>query len=538
MAEPGRGSDGDHRNIVLTGFMGTGKSAVGREVARLLGWEFVDMDEVIEARAGKTIPEIFEQQGEATFRRMEADLCAELAQESRIVISTGGGALVSEANYQTMASHGLVVCLDCDLDEIWRRLAASTHRPMLYADDRRARIEELLVTRQPAYDRIPLRVDSGQMEIRPAAERILSYWENVRRALQVRTPTGAYAIHLGRGLLEQAGVLLREANLSGNIGLVSNDVVGPLYAPRLEASLREAGFDLATILLPDGEVNKNLDTARTLYDHFIASGMARDSAVLALGGGVVGDMAGLAAATYMRGIALVQAPTSLLSMVDSSVGGKVAVDHPAGKNLIGAFKQPTTVIADPAVLATLPVEEYRSGLAEMIKHGVIDSPSLFDYFERGGRGDTAWALAEAIRVKIEVVEEDPYEQGRRAVLNLGHTFAHAIELLSDFGMRHGEAVSIGMVAATRTSVALGLAGEGLADRLERCLERHEMPSAIPGYAPEDIWAAMASDKKRRGGKLRFVLPRAIGDVIVTDQVPRETVLEVLDGMRAPEGESS
>ena len=374
----------DYRNIVLTGFMGTGKSAVGREVARLLDWKVIDMDEVIESRAGMAIPDIFERQGEAVFRQMESDLCADLAQESRTVISTGGGALVIEENYRAMARHGLVVCLDCDLDEIWRRLARSTHRPMLYAEDRRARIQELLAKRKPAYDRIPFQVHTGLLQVGPAAERIVGYWESVHRTLPVRTPTGAYTIHLGRGLLEQAGDLLREVTLSGKIGLVSNDVVGPLYAACLEESLREAGFDVATILLPDGEANKNLDTVRVLYDHFVANGMARDSVVLALGGGVVGDMAGLAAATYMRGVALVQIPTTLLSMVDSSVGGKVAVDHPAGKNLIGAFKQPTTVVADPSVLFTLPAEEYRSGLAETIKHGVIDSPSLFDYFERGG----------------------------------------------------------------------------------------------------------------------------------------------------------
>ena len=525
-------------NIVLTGFMGTGKSSVGKAVAQLLGWEFLDMDAIIESRAGKTIAEIFAQEGEPTFRAIESALCRELAACPRVVIATGGGALVPEENRKVMAARGLLVCLNCALGELWPRLQAATDRPMLYTRDRRARIESLLAQRASAYQSIARQLDTTGRAIAGLAQEIVAWWKKAQEeqiVLPVRTPSGEYKIHLGRRL--PVGEIFRQAGLTGKIGLISNITVGALHADRVVADLRAAGLEVARCLIPDGERYKTLDTLRTIYDALIEAELDRDSVIIALGGGVVGDVAGFAAATLLRGVRLVQMPTTLLAMVDSSVGGKVAVDHPRGKNLIGAFKQPELVLADIALLETLPPAEYRSGLAEAIKHGVIAAPSLFEHFERGGRGDELAPLAEAIRVKIEVVQEDPFERGRRAVLNLGHTFGHAIELLSEYCMRHGEAVSIGMVAAARTAEMMGLAKPELVARLVGCLTCQGMPSHLPDYAPEAIWEAMSGDKKRRGGKLRFVLPRAIGDVIVTDDAPREIVLGVLRGMRSvQEGE--
>jgi 3-dehydroquinate synthase len=511
--------------------MGTGKTSVGRALAARLGWPFQDMDEIIEKRAGMSIPDIFAQRGEAAFRAMEAALCQELADQPEIVISTGGGALVPEDNYAIMAERGLVVCLTCNLEEIWQRLEAVTDRPMLYGPERRARMERLLTKRAPAYNRISYQVDTGRLDVEEAVEQIIAFWGRELLELPVHTPTGDYVIHLGAGSLGQAGELWRDQAPGSRVGIVSNTTVAPLYQSALEGALTEGGFDVDHWTVPDGEQYKRLETVQKLYDGFIKAGLARDSAIWALGGGVVGDMAGFAAATYMRGVPFVQVPTSLLAMVDSSVGGKVAVDHPAGKNLIGAFKQPKTVIADPDVLETLPVAEYRAGLAEIVKAGIIDSPALFGYLERGGSGAETWPIAEAIRVKVDVVEEDPYERGRRAVLNLGHTFAHALELLSDYALRHGEAVSIGMAVAARVAVAHALAKPELEARILSCLRRHKLPTVLPDHAPKAIWQAMGSDKKRRGGRLRFVLPCDIGDVIVTDQVPQSLVLDVLNEMR-------
>ncbi len=524
----------EQHNIVITGFMGTGKTSVGCEVARLLGWQFVDMDAVIESRAGKTIAEIFAQDGEATFRQMEAALCRELAEKPRIVIATGGGALVPEANRTALLTQGMGVCLSCTLDTLWERLEAATDRPMLDTPDRRARIAALLAQRTPAYQQIPHQIDTTARSIPQVARQVVALWTDTQAAttgltLPVRTPDGGYPIYLGRKLLSRAGELLADAGLRAprQIGLVSNPIVGALYAAPVENALGRGGYTVTRCLVPDGESHKTLDTVRTMYDAFADARLDRASAIVALGGGVIGDMAGFAAATYLRGVPFVQMPTTLLAMVDSSVGGKVAVDHPRGKNLIGAFKQPALVIADLDVLQTLPPAEYRAGLAEVIKAGIIAAPELFAYLEEGGAGDSAWPIAEAIRVKVEVVQEDPYERGRRAVLNLGHTFAHAFELLSDYQMRHGEAVSVGLVAAARLAEAVGLAEEPLAARLMRCLAAHGLPTSPPPLDPDAVWDAMGSDKKRQGGRIRFILPRRIGDVVISDAVRREDVRRAL-----------
>lgn len=520
-------------NVVITGFMGAGKSKVGLEVARRLGREFLDMDTLIEQRVGMSIPEIFAQRGEAFFRQQERELCQELAKGHGLVIATGGGALIPEENRQALSASGLLVCLACNVGEILRRLAQAEDRPLLDVADRRERIETLLAKRRESYSRIPHQIDTTGLTVEEVVGMVIELLESeaVVERIAVRTPTGSYEIHLGEGLLARVGELAWEQGLRGRGALVTNPTVGDLYASPVAESLREAGFEPVICQVPDGEAHKTLDTVRSLYDQFIAGGLDRYGAVLALGGGVIGDMAGFAAATYMRGVPLVQLPTTLLAMVDASVGGKVAVDHPRGKNLIGAFKQPELVVIDPLALATLDEADMRSGWAEVIKAGVIGSPSLFKHLEERGDEPSLPVITEAIRVKVAIVEEDPYEKGRRAVLNLGHTFGHALELLSGFTLRHGEAVSIGLVAAVRTAVALGLCDDTVEGRLAALLQRFGLPTRYEGYEPVEIWRAMATDKKKRGKKLRFVLPRAIGQVVVTDQVPQAVVLEVLERLR-------
>jgi shikimate kinase/3-dehydroquinate synthase len=515
-------------NLIITGFMGTGKSQVGREVARRLGQEFVDMDTLIEERVGMTIPEIFAQRGEGFFRQQERELCQELAKRRELVIATGGGALIPEENRRVLGASGLLVCLTCGVEEILQRLAQVEDRPLLEGADRRERIETLLAQRREAYSRISNQIDTTGLTVEEVVARVI---ELLKGKIAVRTPTGSYEILMGEGLLARVGELAWAQGLRGRVALVTNPTVGDLYTSTVVASLQEASFEPVACQVPDGEAYKTLDTVRSLYDQFVAGGLDRYGAVLALGGGVIGDMAGFAAATYMRGVPLVQLPTTLLAMVDSSIGGKVAVDHPRGKNLIGAFKQPELVVIDPLTLATLDEAEMRSGWAEVIKAGVIGSPSLFEQLEARGNEPSLPVISEAIRVKIAVVEEDPYERSRRAVLNLGHTFGHALEVLSGFKLRHGEAVSVGMVAATRTAVALGLCDETVEERLAALLQRFDLPTCYAGYEPIEIWEAMATDKKKRGKKLRFVLPRAIGEVMITDQVPKAMVLEVLERLR-------
>jgi 3-dehydroquinate synthase len=518
--------------------MGTGKTRTGHEVARRLGRPFVDMDAEIEARAGKAIPRIFAEDGEAAFRRMEAGLCRELGGQAGLVIATGGGALLGAANREAMMRGGTVVCLTCDAEEIQRRLRKddALTRPLLGVPDPHGEIERLLAARQDAYAAIPWQVDTTGSPVEEVVGRVIQLAS--LEALRVSHPGGEYPIHLGEGLLSHVGGALRasDAIRGTRVAVVSNPVVQPLYGAQLTASLRVAGYQPVECIIPDGEEHKTLGTVAELYDQFLDGGLDRSSGVVSLGGGVTGDIAGFAAATFMRGVPFVQVPTTLLSMVDASVGGKVGVDLPQGKNLAGAFKQPVLVVIDPGVLATLPAEEVRSGMAETIKHGVISAPDLFAELEAppvDSRFPVSVAqIARALEVKIQVVEADPFEAGSRAVLNLGHTVGHALERLSEFRLRHGEAVAIGIVAAARISAELGRAEPSLPGRIEAALVAWALPVRCPRFGAGEIWEAMAHDKKRRGRALRWILPRAIGQVEITDTVPRQVVASVLTGMGA------
>jgi 3-dehydroquinate synthase len=527
-------------NLVLTGFMATGKTQVGREAAQRLRRPFVDMDAEIERQAGKSIPRIFAEEGEAAFREMEVDLCRELSKRTGLVIATGGGALVDAANRAAMVRTGTVVCLTCDADEILRRARLTGgDRPLLQVADPRAEVESLLAARRPAYVSFPWQVDTTHLTVDQVTDKVMALADvvsvPVRHTMRGQADLGevCYPVHIGDGVLSYLGGALRAAGVpeGSRVAVVSNPMVAPLYGGQVELSLRETGLQPVPCPVPDGEQHKTLGTVAALYEQFLAGGLDRGSTVLSLGGGVTGDIAGFAAATFLRGVCFVQVPTTILAMADASVGGKTGVDLALGKNLVGAFKQPVVVVMDPAVLATLPEAEVRSGMAEVLKHGVIGAPDLFAELESGRAGAgpplSTSLLARTVQVKVDVVELDPFEQGRRAVLNLGHTVGHGLERLSGFSLRHGEAVAIGLVAAARISAELGRAAPGLSERIEAALRAWGLPVRCPPYPVEAIWEGMAHDKKRRGRSLRWVLPHDIGHVELVDDVPEQIVKSVL-----------
>ncbi|MHB0875091.1 MAG: 3-dehydroquinate synthase [Anaerolineae bacterium] len=519
------------RTVVITGFMGTGKSVVGRLVAERLGRRFVDMDEVLASRAGMPVPEIFARHGEAEFRRQEAALCRELAAQPALVVATGGGALVDAGNRLAMTECTTAVCLTARPAVLWQRVGESVERPMLAAADRRARLEALLSARMPAYREVPHQVDTSDLTEAQAAEAVLAIVRNAERVgevvLGVHHPGGWYPVFVTRGGLEALGLYLRSRGVAGSVAAITDEHVAALWQQRAAAGL--GGHAVTWLASPPGEPHKTLATVERLVGGMVAAQLGRDATVLALGGGVVGDTAGFVSAIYMRGVPFVQAPTTLLAMIDSSVGGKVAVDLPAGKNLVGAFKQPELVVIDLAALETLPDAERRAGLAEVVKAGIIGDADLFAMLA-GGDFDLGEVVRRSLRLKIAVVEEDPYERGRRAALNLGHTFGHAYETLSDFRLRHGEAVAIGTVLAARLAAARGLCPPDLPEQVERCLGRLGLPVVPPPERPEAVLAAMRSDKKREAGKLRFVLPVAIGEVRVVSDVGDDEVLSLLAGL--------
>lgn len=337
--------------------------------------------------------------------------------------------------------------------------------------------------------------------------------------IPVKSPTNEYEINIERGGL--AAFDAAAYGLQGRTAVVTNTTLAPLYGEALVQRIPGA----VLITMPDGEAHKTLDTVAKLYGDFVRAGLDRSSTVIALGGGVVGDTAGFAAASYMRGVRLLQIPTSLLAMVDSSVGGKVGVDLPEGKNLVGAFKQPDAVLIDPDVLQTLPKREWRCGAAEAIKHALIADPGLLELIDPAG--DAEAMIARAVQVKVNVVQQDPYEQGVRAYLNFGHTFAHAVEQVSGYAWLHGEAVGVGMVAAARLSAALGMLSAADAAQVESIVGRYGLPTRLGNLDPEQLYDAMATDKKWQGGRSRFILLTGFGEPTIVKDVPPPLVVEVL-----------
>jgi 3-dehydroquinate synthase len=526
------------KNIVITGFMGTGKTTVGRLLAERLRRPFVDMDSEIEKHFGKPIPRIFAEDGEPVFRVFEAELCYHFSKEQGYVLSTGGGALVNSGNRKALAESGAIFCLTASVDTILDRVESNSDRPLLPGtrDERGKRIRDLLHERRHAYSAIPIQVNTTGLTPLQITDEILNALAADQEAagmtrITVREPGGSYDICLGTGLLAQAGKLFTNRGLrAGPVAVVSNQAIAEQqYAP-LQASLEAAGFTPTLCLVPEGEQYKTLATISLIYDQLLAAGLDRRSPVVALGGGVIGDMTGFAAATYLRGVPFVQIPTSLLSMVDASVGGKTGVDLPQGKNLVGAFKQPHLVIMDAEVLESLPAVEFRSGLAEVIKHGIIGNPDLFAQIEEHGPTSMVHLLADAVRVKVEVVQEDPFEQGRRALLNLGHTFGHAVELVSNFEVRHGEGVALGLVAAANMAVELGRCAPELAQRIRNLVDRVGLPVQWSGLDPAAVHATMFFDKKRSGKTVRFIIPQALGDVVMIDDPGHDIVRRAIDSI--------
>ena len=354
------------------------------------------------------------------------------------------------------------------------------------------------------------------------------------KKIKVALGSKSYEVYIGSGLLTQAGHWLSENGFSGKLVIITDTTVNKLYGEALGQRLTEDGFSVSTLLVPEGEEQKSLGTAGRLYHELTGSHAERATPILALGGGVIGDLAGFVAATYLRGVPLVQIPTTLLAQVDSSVGGKVAVDHGQLKNMIGAFYQPRLVIADTNALKTLSAEELANGLAEVIKSAAIRDKNFFAFLEENF--DRIKALDEkaleesvfqSVKIKAEVVGKDELDSGLRNILNYGHTIGHAIESVSDFSVGHGRAVAIGMLAAARISNKMGMLDENEVVRLKKVIEQAGLPTKMPDFKVAEIMQAMRHDKKVLRDKVRFVLLKSIGNVFITDEVSPSLVEQAL-----------
>ncbi len=523
-------------NLVLVGMMGSGKTAVGRLLAERLERAFVDLDEEIASAAGCPVVELFEREGENGFRAREAEAVAAVAARTGQVVATGGGVVLDPANIAALRASGAVVWLDVELDELARRVGDGASRPLL-AGDPAERLAALAAERGPRYRAAAHHVVAAGGSPEKAAEAVLAWFlarpADVHR-IAVPMPGAAYEVMVGAGLLERLPELLNLPERARRALLVSQPAVLERYGAVVRDGLETLGLSVAEALVPDGEAAKSVATRSALWRRCAGVPLARDDVVVALGGGVVGDLAGFAAATWNRGVAVVQLPTTLLAQVDSAVGGKTGINLEEGKNLVGAFHQPVAVVADTATLASLPVRELRSGLGEVVKYGFIADPGVLELVERhperalAGEEETLTELVRrGVAVKARVVAADEREAGERALLNYGHTIGHAIETLTGYGTyRHGEAVALGMVAAARLAEVLGVAEPGLAGRTATALSGLGLPTGGLELDPERVWQVLARDKKARAG-VRFVLCSEPGRPVLVDEPERGAVDEVL-----------
>ncbi|MBM3563629.1 MAG: 3-dehydroquinate synthase [Alphaproteobacteria bacterium] len=566
----------DGRAIVLVGMMGSGKSAIGQRLAARLGLAFVDADAEIVAAAGMSIPEIFAKFGERYFRDGERRVIMRLLNGGPIVLATGGGAFLDPRTRDRIAERGVSVWLDADLKILMKRVRRKNDRPLLHTDDPEETLRALMEARRPLYELADLRVESRDIPQDAMADDTLAILadglprlKELRRRAQskgfakamthlhtsrtegeeasrretVRVALGgrSYDIIIGDGLLARAGDHIAGIAPGAACAIITDENVARLHLPTVDQSLKNAGLRTTTIIVPPGEASKSLSVYGRVCDDVLAARIERGDLIVALGGGVVGDLAGFVAASVRRGSRFLQIPTTLLSQVDSSVGGKTGINSRHGKNLIGAFHQPSLVLADVDTLRTLPLREFRAGYAEIVKYGLIGDARFFDWLEADSdavfhsQAEQICAVAVSCETKATIVARDETEQGERALLNLGHTFGHAFERLTGYDsdrLVHGEGVAIGMVCAARFSVRRGLCAAGVAERVERHLKSVGLPTKIrdiPDWRDDAqaILDAMRQDKKVERGALTFILLRAIGQAFIAKSVDADEMLDFL-----------
>jgi 3-dehydroquinate synthase len=541
----------NHSNIILIGMMGAGKTTVGKLLAKQMGKTFIDSDEEIQRRTGVTIPHIFDVEGEAGFRQRESVVLEDLTKRRDIVLATGGGAVINPQNRAVLKQGGVVIYLKSNVHDLWQRTRHDSNRPLLQTANPRAKLQELFEQRNPLYSEIAdIVMHTGKQSVHVLLQLLQQKLDEIQnpsqtgvqdnmRTLTVGLAERSYSIHIGSGLLDKPELLLPHLPHKRTV-IVSNTTVAPLYLDWLSAGLTRHGIQVQSIVLPDGEQYKNGESLNTIYDALLKSRSERSTPLIALGGGVIGDITGYAAATYLRGVPFIQIPTTLLSQVDSSVGGKTGINHPLGKNMIGAFYQPLVVLADTTVLGTLPDKELRAGIAEVIKYGLIRDLPFLEWLEANMEKllarDTAalqYAIARSCENKAEVVGVDERESGERALLNLGHTFGHAIENGMGYGKwLHGEAVAAGSIMAADLSQRLGWLSAGDVERVRKLFERSGLPVVAPAMGIEKYLQLMGLDKKVADGKIRFVLLKSLGNAVMTCEVPPELLGQTLEACSA------
>ncbi len=520
-----------NNNIYLVGFMGAGKSAAGKLLAEKLEREFFDTDSLVEKASDKSIKELIDESGETNFRAVETSVLKKVSLEHNAVISCGGGIVLREENNKIMSESGTTVFLDATPKTLLNRLMESENsRPLLEGlSDREKldRIHEMLAERLPLYKTSDLIINTDEKPTEVVVEEIIENLARFSTQMKVELGERSYPIYIERAVSSKIGNIISDLHLGKKIGIVTDENVSKLHLDTVADNLSNAGFNVLNVKIPAGESSKSLAVISTLYDKFLEEHFERSFTIIALGGGVVGDIAGFVAATLLRGINFVQVPTTLLAQVDSSVGGKVGINHSMGKNLIGSFYQPKAVIIDTEFLSTLAPKELMCGMAEVIKYGLILDSSFAkqistDFSKIIKLNDhklTQNLIKRCVELKAEVVAKDERESGLRRILNFGHTFGHSVEAIVPRGsITHGEAIAFGMRAAIRLSELLELLSSNQSEEALNLVKNIPIAESIKELSVSDIKDGMNSDKKVKDGEIHLVLLDKIGHAVIRSGV--------------------
>ena len=536
-------------NITLTGLMGSGKSTIGRHLAYVLNKDFIDTDEEIENREGKSINEIFKDKGEKHFRKLEQELIKEVCQLSNIVMSLGGGAIIDEENRKLIKRNSSLVTLIADPQELYDRVKRRKNRPLLKGGDQLETLHKLWEERKPAYMDSHLQIKTGDKSINLIAREIMKFFGFRKpkiKEFEVMVPSAEHRYKILYRDLNKIDITSLKAG--PNVLIVSQSNIAKKYLAEIKDQL-STEYKVHSMEIADGEEAKNFITYQLIIQKLLSLNFERKDTIIALGGGVVGDTAGFAASTYYRGINYVQIPTTLLSMIDSSVGGKTAVNVPEGKNLIGTFYQPNMVHIDSYCLRSLPEREYKSGLGEMVKYALLGmewdhliGDSFFEHLINNADDivkkdhDVLNEIIDhCLRIKSGIVAQDEKEKGIRAYLNLGHTFGHAIEELTQYKRySHGEAVAMGIISACYLSEELGYFKEKYTSQIKGLMDKLELNYTIPkDLKAKDLIDAFKYDKKVEAGKTRFIIPKSnIGRVEIVSKVDDAALKAAIERNRA------
>jgi 3-dehydroquinate synthase len=546
--------------IYLTGFMGSGKTTVGKILAKKLGFDFIDTDELIVKKAKKSIPRIFKEDGEKKFRKTETQIVKSIGAIRRLpinntVVSLGGGAILEEENLEIILKSGRLVHLHISPEEVWKRLKNDKRRPLLTSKKKKLskrnllrRINWLIEIRKRYYEYSEFSINTTGKSPEKIADEITEKIFKIE-TVKVSPKNKTYPVYLGAGILEGFGEIYFKNKLGKKCVVITNKIVDKLHGKVLYKSLENNSINYEKIIIQDGEKYKNIETANKIYTQMLKLKCDRNTTVLAFGGGVIEDLAGFIASTFMRGVPLVHIPTTLLAQVDSSIGGKVGVNHKLAKNIIGAFYQPEFVFIDTELLRTLPKREFINGLGEVIKYGIIKDKKFFEFIENNlyellnlNSKILKPIIKKCCEIKAEIVRKDEKEAKLRMILNFGHTVGHALETITNYNKyKHGEAVMFGMITAGKIAVKLGYLDLKEFERIEKLIKRInpivdiiQKSSLHTKTQINKLLKTIALDKKVKNGKIRFILPLKIGEVRIFDNINFRKIFSVINKLTISE----